>query len=260
MNCDEQLLESYVFDGLGKILCAGDTLDPRYLEMTVCRAFGLQHVGDGNFYADGINITGHPSIQASVKTRMINPDILKTKEGRDFSTHPDKFLGPRQNKSQGKWWGGLEFVQRRQEIVNESNLSPAQIGKRSMVGFLKNIRESKRKFKTDKTYEILLTHGYNWTQDEYLVNVYWQELTVPKINSVTWVENSNGVDGLINNQIVMHRVRGGAKREATCFKEYKDPTKYAYSAAISVPIPVPKPLDVVSTQAEIARLRAFKQK
>lgn len=251
MNCDTSLLEAYIFHGLKSLLTSGDTLPPRYLEMVVCSAFNLNHVGDGNFYADGVN----SDIQASIKTRMLNPDILKTKVGRDFSTHPEKFLGIRQNKKQGIQWGGLEFVQRRQEIANEQTLSPTQIGRRTLVGFLKNIKESRIKFKVNKTYEILVAHGYNWKNNQYLVNVYWQELSVPNLKTVTWTQNSNGVDGLVNNEIVMHRVRGGAKREATCFKEYKDPTKYKHSASISVPIPERWPFDLTNIQAEIKHLK-----
>ena len=251
MNCNTIELESYVFHGLKSLLTEGDTLPPRYLEMIACSAFNLTHVGDGNFYADGVG----NGVQVSVKTRMLNPDILKTKVGRDFSTHPEKFLGMRENKKHGVQWAGLEFVQRRQEIANENVLTPRQIGRRSLVGFLRNIKESKDKFKVNSTYEILLAHGYNCKQDQYLVNVYWQELEVPNLKTITWAQTNNGVDGLINNQIVMHRVRGGAKREATCFKEYKDPTKYKHSVSISVPIPDRWPFDLATIQAEIKHLK-----
>jgi hypothetical protein len=37
----------------------------------------------------------------------------------------------------------------------------------------------------------------------------------------------------------MQRVNGNAKREATCFKEYKDLTKYNSSASIKLPLPDP---------------------
>jgi hypothetical protein len=252
MNCNTNELEAYIFHGLTSLLTEGDTLPPRYLEMIVCSAFNLTHVGDGNFYADGVG----PGIQASIKTRMMVPDILKSKAGRDFSTHPDKFLGIRRNKKHGIQWAGLEFVQRRQEIANESSLSATQIGRRTLVGFLRNIEESKKKFNVDKTYEILLAHGYNWKMNKYLVNLYWQELEVPNLKTVTWAKNHNGVDGLINNQIVMHRVRGGAKRESTCFKEYKDPTKYKHSVSISVPIPERWTFDPVAIQTEIQHLKA----
>lgn len=251
MKCDVEHFEARIFHGLKSLLTEGDTLPPRYLEMVACRAFNLNHVGDGNFYADGVG----DNIQVSVKTRTLNPEILKTKSGRDFNTHANKFLGERQNKKQAKSWAGMEFVQRRQEIANEHSLSPRQIGRRTLVGFLKNIKESKNKFKVDTTYEILLIHGYNWKKNAYLVNMYWQELELPNFKDITWVQNSNGVDGLVDNQIVMHRVRGGAPREATCFKEYKNPTKYKHSVSISVPIPELWPFDKQKILAEIKDLK-----
>jgi hypothetical protein len=260
MNCDIENLECRIFHGLKSLLSKGDTLPPRYLEMISCEAFGLTHVGDGNFYADGVGPDSNGNIvQASVKTRMLNPEILKTKSSRDFISHPKKFLGPRQNKTQNKWWAGLEFVQRRQEVKNENKLSPRQIGRRSVVGFLKNIKESTNKFKTNKTYEIIIVHGYNTTGDSYLVNVYWQEFKFPALNTISWASTPNGVDGYDQtNQIVMHRVRGGAKREATCLKEYKDPTVYTNSVSISVPIPDPWAFNIGAIRAEISKSRSLK--
>jgi hypothetical protein len=38
---------------------------------------------------------------------------------------------------------------------------------------------------------------------------------------------------------VCERINGNAKREATCFKEYKNLTKYNCSANLSLPIPEP---------------------
>jgi len=238
MNCDVEQFEARIFHDLKSLLTEGDTLPPRYLEVVACDVFGLTHVGDGNFYADGIK----DDVQASVKTRMINPEQLKRiKSGRDFVTHPEKFLGPKQNKKQKKSWAGLEFVQRRQTIDKESGSSARRIGLLTLRGFRQNIAESKRKFSVKKTYEILVIHGYNWRRDRYLVNMYWQELAIPATKNIVWKHDAGGVNGIVVNngqrQIVMHRVRGGAPREATCFKEYKDPTKYQHSVSISVPIP-----------------------
>jgi hypothetical protein len=252
MNCDIEHLVTRINHGLKSLLAEKDTLPPRYLEMVVCESFGLKHVGDGNYYADGVDATS----QVSVKTRMLNPDILKrTNSGRDFTTHPDKFLGPRQNKTQGKWWAGLEFVQRRQTINNEDKSSERRIGILTLRGFRENIAESKRKFQTSKTYEVLLVHGYNYKYDRYLVNVHWQELALPKSKDITWVRDGGNINGLVNindkQQIVMHRVRGGAPREATCFKEYKDPTKYKNSLSIAVSIPDPWPFDKNAILKEI---------
>jgi hypothetical protein len=255
MNFDQNLFEARIFHGLKSLLDKGDTLPPRYLEFAVCGAFGLKHVGDGNFYADGVDSI----CQASVKTRMLNPNILKTKFGRDFKTHPEKFLGPRQNKKQGKWWAGVEFVQRRQKVDNEPGSTARRIGLLTLRGFRQNIAESKKKFRVNKTYEVLLIHGYNWQCNRYMVNVYWQELLLPKTKSIVWKKETGGVDGYVEvgstSQIVMHRVKDGAPREATCFKEYKDPTKYKHSVSISVPIPEQWPFDQQAILAELQHLK-----
>lgn len=258
MNFDQDLFEAQIFHGLKSLLTDGDTLPPRYLEFSVCKAFGLKHVGAGNFYADGVNST----TQLSIKTRIFKPDVLKTKSGRDFNTHPDKFLGARQNKKQGKTWAGVEFVQRRQEINNEPGSTARRIGLLTLRGFRQNIAESRRKFHTTNTFEALLIHGYNWQQNRYMVNVYWQEQSLPKIKDITWEHEVGGVNGYVTidgkSQIVMHRVRGGASREATCFKEYKDPTKYSYSVSISVPIPESWPFDKEKILTELKHLKEVK--
>jgi hypothetical protein len=253
MKFDQDLFKAQIFHGLKSLLTDGDTLPPRYLEFSVCNALGLKHVGDGNFYADGVDA----NVQVSVKTRMLNPDTLKTKSGRDFTTHPDKFLGPRQNKKQGKWWAGVEFVQRRQKIDNEPGSTARRVGVLTLRGFRQNIAESKKKFHTTETHEVLLIHGYNWQRNRYIVNVYWQEQSLPKIKDITWEHEANGVSGCMTidgvSQIVMHRVRDGAPREATCFKEYKDPTKYSHSVSISVPIPKSWPFDKEKILTELKR-------
>lgn len=251
MICNKELLTARIFHGLKSLLTDGDTLPPRYLEFAICESFGLRHVGDGNFFADGVN----SDCQLSVKTRMLNPEILKTKLGRDFNTHPEKFLGPKHNKKQGITWAGIEFVQRRQKIDKEPGSTARRVGLLSLRGFRQNIAESKRKFHVDTTYEVLLIHGYNWQQNRYMVNVYWQELAMPKTKTIVWKHELGGVSGYVDSQIVMHRVRDGAPREATCFKEYKDPTKYKYSVSISVPIPEQWPFDQTKILAELEDLK-----
>ena len=258
MICDVEAFEARIFHGLKSLLTAGDTLPPRYLEVVACNVFGLTHVGDGNFYADGVK----NNIQASVKTRMMNPEQLKRIEsGRDFVTHPKKFLGPKQNVKQNKTWAGVEFVQRRQTIDNEPGSSARRIGLLTLRGFRQNIAESKKKFAISKTYEILVIHGYNWQRNRYLVNMYWQELELPPTKDIVWEHDAGGVNGIVNvdgrPQIVMHRVRGGAPREATCFKEYKDPTKYQHSVSVSVPIPDQWHFDKEKILAEIQQLKAI---
>jgi hypothetical protein len=253
MKFNEDFFKARIFHGLKSLLTDGDTLPPRYLEFSICGAFGLKHVGDGNFYADGVDST----TQVSVKTRKLDPTIGKKKKScRDFNTHPKKFLGPRQNKKQEKWWAGLEFVQRRQTIDNEPSSTARRIGLLTLRGFRQNIAESKKKFGINETYEVLLIHGYNWQNNRYMVNVYWQKQSLPKTKDIIWEREKGGVNGVITvngtPQIVMHRVRDGAPREATCFKEYKDPTKYSNSASISVPIPEKWPFDEEKILAELS--------
>ena len=98
MKCNIDRLRARIFHGLKSLLSEGDTLPPRFLEVAICESFGLDHVGDGNFYADGVK----DKMQASIKTRMMNPHVLKRKQGRDFQTDPAMFLGPKQNKKHNK--------------------------------------------------------------------------------------------------------------------------------------------------------------
>jgi hypothetical protein len=234
---DQNQLTARVYHGLKSLLNTGDTLPPRYLEFIICQSFGLDHVGDGNFYADGVK----GNIQASIKTRMLNPDVLKTKSGRDFQTHPDKFLGPKQNKKHNKWTAGEEFIQRRQEIDNEATSSERRIGILTLRNFRKNIHESYKRYNTNTSYEIIVIHGYNSNYSRYLVSVFWQKYQTPTTKDLTWSKEKGDVvahmtiDGV--PQKIIHRVRGGAPRESTCFKEYKNPTKYKHSVNIEVPIP-----------------------
>ena len=237
ITCNTSHLEARIFHGLKSLFNLEDTLPPRYLEYAICQSFGLKHVGDGNFYADGyIN-----NIQASIKTRMFNPDILKTQTGRDFQTHPDK-LGPHQNVKQNKWTAGVEIVQRRQALDFDDVAADATlVGIETLKGFHSNINESHKKYNTDTTYEIISTHGYNHNQKCYIMNVYWQQYQLLDPALITWIREGYGVSGYTTVGEDLHkiveRVNGNAKREATCFKEYKNLTKYTYSISIEVPIP-----------------------
>ena len=254
--CNQDHLTARVFHGLKSLFNPKDTLTPRYLEQVICQSFGLDHVGDGNYYADGVK----DSVQASIKTCKSKPDILKTlKNSRDFQTHPNKFLGPKQNKKQNKWTAGVEFIQRRQEIENESTSSDRRIGILTLRNFRKNIQESYKRYSTNTSYEIIVVHGYNPANTRYLVSVFWQEYHTPPTKDITWVKEKGDVVGYITiddvPQKVIQRVRGGASREATCFKEYKDPTKYKHSVNIEVPIPDPWNFDQAAILTEINNLK-----
>ncbi len=239
MKCNINLLRARVFHGLKSLLNDGDTLPPRFLEVAICESFGLDPVGDGSFYADGVK----NKIQASIKTRMINPHLLKRKEGRDFQTDPKLFLSTKQNKKQKKIWAGLEIVQRRQALpFKDATAAASKIGLATLEAFQTNIKESFEKFKTETSFEIIGVHGYS-VDGQYIVSLYWDEYSALNGESIKWVKEGYGVSGYtkVDDQtmIVCERINGNAKREATCYKEYKDLTKIKNSIHIKVPIPAP---------------------
>ena len=252
MQFDESLFKARIFHGLKSLFTSGDTLPPRFLEYAICEAFGLEHVGDGNFYADGVM----PGIQASIKTRMLNPHVLKTKQGRDFQNSPLTFLGPHQNVKQNKWTYGMEIVQRRQALdFDDQKATPDQIGQASIDGFRKNVDESHIKYKTTSSQEIVGIHGYDHTQKCYLVSLFWKEYEYVDPTELEWKKEGYGVSGYLTEDgieyKVAERIYGNAKREATCFKEYKNLTKYQNTINIKVPIPSPWAFDKDLILAEI---------
>lgn len=252
MILDEDHIRAKIYHSLKSLLNPDDTIPPRTLEVFICEAFGFNHVGDGNFYADGIK----GNVQASIKTRMLNPHVLKRKEGRHFQSHPNMFLGPNQNVKHNKWNYGLEVVQRRQALdFNDEEATAEKIGVSTLSEFSKNINESFQKYGTNQTQEIICVHGYDHTKNFYLLSIFWKEYEHLNPEKIEWKKEGYGVSGYINeNKIsykIAERINGNAKREATCFKEYKNVTKYKHSVKLKVPIPDPWPFDKNTTLAEI---------
>jgi hypothetical protein len=257
LKLDQEDLKARIYHGLKSLQTSGDVLEPRYLEKIVCESFGMKHTGDGNFYADGVK----NNVQASIKTRNLKPEIKKRVKSKDFQTHPDKFLGYSHNKKQKLTWCGLEFIQRRMAFPNLNDLeaAPELIGELCFRGFRENILQSMNKFKTDKVYEILLVHGYDITEKNYIVSVFWDQYREPDFKTITWNQTKDGVIGLqqhlINNQIqdviICKRVNGNERRAATNYIEYKNPAKYTYSSNIKVPIPEPWLFDKEKVLEEI---------
>jgi hypothetical protein len=253
MKLDYELLKAKIFHGLKSLQSTGDTLEPRFLEVAICESFGFTHVGDSSFYADGT----YNDIQLSVKTRMINPHDLKRKEGRDFQTHPEKFLGPQLNQKHNRWTNGIEIVQRRQklDLKNDSTAIPDIVGKETLAGFLSNIQESSEKYNTSHTYEVIGVHGYDKTKKNYIVSLFWKEYEFLDHSKIKWIREGYGVSGYIKSDNTMkkicERINGNAKREATCFKEYKDLTKYICSTNIKLPLPAPWKFDKDAILEEI---------
>lgn len=241
MNLDKNLFRAKIYHGLKSIYGSDDTLTPRYLEIAICNSFGFAHVGDSAFYADGIC----DQIQMSIKTRMISPHRPKTKPGRDFQSDPLKFLGPQHNAKQDKWTGGLEIVQRRQQLdfKNDMLASAARIGRASLKGFDDNVKQSHARYNTTTSYEVIGVHGYDCTGKYYLISLFWQSYCSLDTRQIQWVREGSGVAGYTEVDSVAYkvceRINGNAKREATCFKEYKDLTKFTNSFSTKLPLPEP---------------------
>jgi len=252
LTLNQQHLTARVYHGLKSLMTEGDTLSPRYLEHAICMSFGMDHVGDGNYYADGVG----KDIQASIKTRMMNPHVLKTKDGRDFQSHPDKFLGPQVNQKHDRWTAGVEIVQRRQALdFDDIAASAEQVGRASLEGFQKNVDESINRYNVTHSYEIIAIHGYSSDLKSYKVSLFWQPYQHLDPEVIEWQRVAYGVWGLVDvggkKHRIMERINGNAKREATCFKEYKDLTKYSNLADIAVPIPSAWEFNETNLLAEI---------
>lgn len=256
LTCDADQLSARVFHGLKSVLTAQDTLPPRFLEYTICQSFSLQHVGDGNFYADGIG----NNTQASIKTRTVMPQIRVRKPSRTFVTDPAIFLGPQYNEKQQRWTGGLEIVQRRQALpFDDIAAPPEQVGTATLQAFEDNVRESATRYSVAYSEEIICAHGYTADWKSYCLSLYWQPYQYHDATKLTWRREGSGVSGYVTLDGGLHRVvervNGNAKREATCFKEFKNLLKYSNSLTVQVPVPDPWAFDQTQILAEIRYLK-----
>jgi hypothetical protein len=259
LNCNTNLLKAKIFHNLKSIANNRDALQPRLLESLLCEVFGFNHVGNDVYFADGVL----NNVQISIKTRTLDPTVLKTKPGRDFQTNPEKFLGVKHNKNYSRCKGGLGIVQRRQSLpFDETVATPEQIGHAVIAAFTDNINHSYEKFQTDTTYEIIAVHGYDHTEQYYLMDVYWQEYQPLDASKITWFREGSSVvgsvviDGL--EHVICKRIDGNATRESTCFKEYKNLIKFANSVKITVPVPGPWQFDMNTSLDEIKQMEKLR--
>lgn len=256
LKIDSDLLCARVFHGLKSLPLKGDTLEPRLLEIIICESAGAKHVGDSNYYADGIL----DDLQVSVKTRMMNPHILKNvHECRDFQSHPELFLGQHHNKKQDFYTAGVEIVQRRQALdLNDETADAAMVGEATLIGFQSVIKESYNAYGTQESWEVVAIHGYDRTQKRYIVSVFWQLYQSLDAKDISWSRQSGKVIGNVvidgNSVKIMERINGNSKREATCFKEFKNLLKYQNFLHVGVPLPEPWAFDLKTTLAEIEHL------
>ena len=253
MKIDPDLLRARVFHSLKSLPLQGDTLEPRLLEIIICESFGAQHVGDSKYYADGI--LNHQQI--SVKTRKMDPHILKSSHNsRDFQSHPDMFLGQHYNQKQKRYTAGVEIVQRRQALdLNDETAAASDVGLATLSGFQMVIQESYEKYATTESWEVVAIHGYDRTESRYIISVFWQPYQDLDHDQITWTRGPSMVIGNVTiggNQVkIVERINGNSKREATCFKEFKNLLKYQHALHVGVPLPEPWAFDSTTLLAEI---------
>ena len=261
MEINPDLLRTRIFHSLKGLPLQGDTLEPRLLEIIICEAFGAQHVGDSKYYADGIR--NHQQI--SVKTRKMDPHILKSAHNsRDFQSDPDVFLGQHYNKKQKRYTAGVEIVQRRQALdLNDETAAAKDVGLATLSGFQMVIQESYEKYATTESWEVVAIHGYDRTESRYIISVFWQPYQDLDHDQITWARGPSMVTGNVTidgNQVkIVERINGNSKREATCFKEFKNLLKYQHALHVGVPFPEPWALDPISLLAEINDLESKHQ-
>jgi len=253
MKINADLLRARIFHSLKSLPLQGDTLEPRLLEIIICEAFGAQHVGDSKYYADGI--LDHRQI--SVKTRKMDPHILKSSHNsRDFQSDPDVFLGQQYNQKQKRYTAGVEIVQRRQALdLNDETADATEVGLATLSGFQMVIQESYEKYATTESWEVVAIHGYDRTESRYIISVFWQPYQDLDHGQITWTRGPGMVTGNVTvggNQVkIVERINGNSKREATCFKEFKNLLKYKHALHVGVPLPEPWAFDETTLLAEI---------
>lgn len=256
MQLDTDLLRAKLFHHLATLPSPGDTLEPRTLEIIISEAFGARHVGDANYYADGIKGT----TQISIKTRKMVPHILKTAgASRDFQSHPQLFLGQHTNHKRQRHTAGVEIVQRRQALDLNDETAPApKVGQATLEGFRSVIQESYDHYGTTSTVEVVAIHGYDRTLKRYIASLFWQEYQPLDPDDITWARETGSVTGNVTiggQQVkVFERVNGNSPREATCFKEYKNLIAYQNSRLVGVPLPQPRAFDQRALLQEIQQL------
>lgn len=253
MRINPDLLRARIFHSLKSLPLKGDTLEPRLLEIIICEAFGAQHVGDSKYYADGVL----DDLQISVKTRKMDPHILKSQHNsRDFQSDPELFLGPHYNRKQDRHTAGVEIVQRRQALdLNDETADADAVGLATLLGFQSVIQESYEKYTTKESWEVVAIHGYDRTQSRYIISVFWQQYQDLDHDQISWTRAPGMVIGNVTvdgNQVkIVERINGNSKREATCFKEFKNLLKYQYSLHVGVPLPEPWAFEQTTLLAEI---------
>lgn len=164
-------------------------LDSDSWEMLIADCTSSEWINGSAHLADAFNKDRRCCI--SVKTRFIEPHILKTKENRDFLTHPKNFHrgGKKVHELD---LDNLHTVSRRCSIPNlDEHKSPAEaIGKAAIADYIAFEQASLAKFDCDSTLDVVVLHGISADEKRYLSRVMFFDHKLNDIES--WHDISSG--------------------------------------------------------------------
>jgi len=225
---DLDMLKARVFFGL-----KNNSFSAENWEEVMCNALDAEHIPGDKYLADGVL----NNAVLNIKTVKIDPDELKTKENRDFLSHPEKF-------------GRLqELVQRRVGLpdLNDMQADPKLIGEKTIENFKAFEKESFDKFNCDHTLDVIVRHGVDKTLKNYIIDVYVSKHSHPDADELEWISCDHGpkskykgrsqIVGLKNNERVIARNSSGPGRQQNCYIIYKNLDKIENRYTTSVPIP-----------------------
>ena len=243
---DKDELKARVYFGLKT-----NSLSAENWEQVICEAMGAKWIEGDKYLADGVL----DEYCLNIKTLGFNPTILKTKDNRDFLSDPEKFSPDSQM-----------MIQRRTNLpvdLDEQTSTPAEIGRATLKGFEDFVQESHDKFGTTKVLDVIVRHGIDRTQKNYLVDVDVFEHHFYDSASLEWKEVIGGsksrqagkrvaVEGFKGDRLVARRNGSNSGLYQTNYLIYKDLTKSEQNYTILVPLPAPLSFDKKSILKEIA--------
>lgn len=245
---DTNELKAQVYFGL-----KSNNLSAENWEQVICKSIGAKWIEGDKYLADGV--IDHYAL--NIKTLKFKPIILVKKENRDFINDPEKFSPERQM-----------MIQRRTNLpveLDEQRSTPAEIGQATLDGFKDFVQESHNKFGTSKVLDVIVRHGVDRTQKNYLVDVDLFEHHFYDPASLEWLEVIGGpkskqagkriaVEGFDNGYLVARRNGSNSGLYQTNYLIYKDLTKSTQNYTISVPLPAPLSFDRARILTEIEQL------
>lgn len=249
INLDE--LKARVYHGLKT-----NSLSAENWEYVICQAMGAEWIPGDTYLADGVL----DNYVLNIKTLKQTPTILKTKENRDFLSHPERFNPTQSVMDQRRT--GISSAR-----LDEHTCEPVEIGVATFESFEQTAQRSFEKFPgTDTVLDVVVRYGEDRNQENFLVDIDIFEHTFYDARKLEWREVFGGsrsqhagervaVEGFNDGQLVARRVCGHVRFKATMYQIVKDLTKSERNYTTSVPLPDRLPFDRDEILAEIARFK-----